>query len=106
MPLPRRHWVTVIAVNAVGAALIFIGGAGSAAIQVLGLLLLFPGSLIAALLPLQKLWQPVLWRCCQTDPAGLSNALYLPVAVLTNLLALWAVKLYRTRREPTVLPKQ
>jgi hypothetical protein len=98
---PRQQWGAIIAANAAGAALVVIGAAGSAALQASGLLLLFPGSLVAAVLPLQKLWHPVLWRCCQTDSAGLSNILYLPVAVLTNLLVWWAIKLYWARRGAT-----
>lgn len=85
-------------VNAVGAGLVFIGAETSAMIQFLGLALLLPGSLGAAVLPLQRLWTPGLWRCCQTDAAGLSNLLYLPVAITINLVAWWAFRLYRLRR--------
>jgi hypothetical protein len=98
MSTAQRYWGTVVVVNAVGAGLVFIGAETSAMIQFLGFAVLLPGSLGAAVLPLQGLWSLGLWRCCQTDAAGLSNVLYLPVAITINLLAWWAFRLYRLRR--------
>ena len=76
----------IAALQATGAALVFIGSSVSAVIQIGGYVLLFPGSLIAAILPLQRLWHPFLWRLWRTDAAGLSNLLYLPTAILANVL--------------------
>ena len=104
MLTPQPRWGAIVAANAAGATPVFTGAASSAAIRRLGLVLLVPGSLVAALLPLEKLWRPGLWRCCQTDSAGLSNTLYLPVAVAMNLLAWRAIGLYRAKQSATGLP--
>ena len=98
MSTTRRYWVVIVVANAVGAGLLFIGAATSAMIQLLGFALLLPGSLAAAMLPLQRLWIPGLWRCCQTDSAGLSNVLFLPAAITVNLLVFWAFRSYRLKR--------
>lgn len=94
----RKYWCAVAAANAAGAALVFIGANASTAIQLIGVLLLAPGSLVATLLPLQKLWFPLLWKCCQIDATGLSNLMYLPVATAANLLVWWGVRIWFLRR--------
>jgi hypothetical protein len=101
----RQHWGAIIGANAAGATLVFIGADASTAVQILGYLLLVPGSIVAAALPLHRLWHPSLWRCCQTDAAGLSNILYLPVAVVINLLMWWCVRLYWSKRSAAKLLK-
>ena len=90
----RKYWTAIIAANLVGGVLVFVGAELNVGIQILGVLLLFPGSVIAAVLPLQSLWNPVFWRCCQTDSTGLSNALYLPAAIVINLLVGFALRLF------------
>ena len=94
----RRFWGTMIAANVLGAVLVLVGAWASAAMQALGFILLLPGSLAATLLPLQRLWTPSLWRCCQTDAAGLANVLFLPVAVAINVIICWSYRVYKLRR--------
>lgn len=101
-----RQWAAIIAANLTGAVLVFIGAASNAAVQVLGLVLLFPGSVLAAVVPLEKLWHPVLWHCCQTDANGLSNILYLPVAISTNLLVWRAITIRLARVRPGKLTER
>ncbi len=99
----RTYWYAIGAANATGAVLVFIGANASAALQLIGLVLLAPGSLVAALLPLHRLWRPVLWKCCQIDATGFSNLVYLPVAIVTNLLVWWIVQ-NRLLRWPSRVP--
>lgn len=96
--LSRKHWVRGAVVNVAGVLLVFLGATFSSAVQLFGFILLLPGSLIASILPLHKLWHPVFGRCCQTDSIGLSNALYLPVALLVNCVAWWGFRAYSQRR--------
>jgi hypothetical protein len=102
-PMPelsrRVFWGTVTVVNALGAFLVLLGAESNGGIQVLGYVFLLPGSVIVAVLPLHKLWLPVLWRCCQTDSVGLSNFLYLPLAMSMNLGIWWGLRAYMLRRK-------
>lgn len=102
----RRYWGAITVINAVGAGLVFVGAETSIALQASGFLFLLPGSLVAAALPLQRLWNPALWYCCRTDATGLSNVLYLPLAVAVNLLTWWAIRAYRIRRGTARLSSQ
>lgn len=97
-----RYWGTMFTVNIVGTVLVLISAASSAAIQVLGFALLLPGSVCAALLPLQRLWVPSLWNCCQTDAAGFANALFIPTAVAINSLVWVLFRAYRLKNIRTV----
>ena len=77
-----------------------MGSGASALIQIGGLALLLPGSLVAAVLPLHKLWHPLFWRLWQTDSIGFSNLLYLPVVVIMNMLV--ALSIRAARRHSTI----
>ena len=98
MPQVRKYWGVLAVLQGLGAALVFVGSYFSAAVQIVGMVALLPGSVVAASLPLHKLWNPAFWRLWQTDSAGLANVLYLPVALLTNVLIWWAICVYRRHR--------
>jgi len=93
----RKFWGIVAAIQITGAVLVILGAGRDIAVNVGGLALLLPGSVIAAILPLEKLWHPILWRLLRTDPWGLSDALYLPVAIAANLLVGWAIRILQRR---------
>jgi len=98
MPQVRRYWGVVAVLQGLRAALVLVGAYFSAAAQIVGLVVLLPRSAVAASLPLHKLSKPVFLRLWQTDSAGLENALYLPVALLTNVLIWWAICAYLRHR--------
>ena len=60
-------------------------------LQLGGILLLLPGSLISMALPFRIFWRPYLRNTFQIDSAGLANILYLPVAIVLNALIWWLV---------------
>lgn len=60
-------------------------------LQLGGILLLLPGSLISMALPFRILWRPYLLNTFQIDSAGIANILYLPVAIVLNALIWWVV---------------
>jgi hypothetical protein len=99
MPVSSRskYWQAFAVVQTIGGTLVVFGATYSAIVYMLGLVLLFPGSVMAATLPLQKLWHPALWRYWKTDPTGLSNSLYIPMVLIFNLVAWWAFRFYRLR---------
>ncbi len=93
----RTYWGLVAAIQTTGAVLLILGAERDIAVYFGGLALLLPGSVIAAILPLEKLWHPVLWRLWRTDPSGLSDTLYLPVAIAANLLVGWAIRILQRK---------
>lgn len=101
MSASRRLWAVLAAINVGGGALVWTGADFNPGVHILGLLLLLPGSVIAAVLPIRALWHPALSRCCGTDAEGLSNVLYVPIAVLTNFLLWWLLQTKRSRKKFT-----
>jgi hypothetical protein len=94
-----KYWQAFAVVQIIGGTLVVFGATSSGMVYMLGLVLLFPGSVMAATLPLQKLWYPALWHYWKTDPTGLSNLVYIPIALIFNFVAWWAFRFYRLRCE-------
>lgn len=92
-----RYWIAAVSVNVAGAAFVYVGADIDMLVQLLGYLLLPPGSLAASLLPLHRLWFRALWACCQTDATGLSHLLYLPAAISINLTVLGLLRRLKRR---------
>jgi hypothetical protein len=101
MRSPYFSWRLFGLIDFLGCVLVFIGASESAGLQVLGLVLLVPGSAVATFVPTRLLWHPILLRCCGADAEGLSNVLFLPTAVLANASILYIIRRWRAR---TVLP--
>jgi len=94
----QKLWITLTFLQAIGCASVVIGTAANATLQIIGCILLVPGSVFVAFLPLQRLWLPFMWRFAKTNPTGLSNLLYLPCVVLFNVALLWSIKWLQSRR--------
>jgi hypothetical protein len=104
MPPLRKYCGLIIGLQFSGVVLVLVGSGASALVQIAGLGLLLPGSLVAAVLPLQKLWHPLLWRLWQTDSIGFSNLLYLPVVVILNLVVAQSIRVAQRHSAVRQLP--
>jgi hypothetical protein len=93
---PNKYWISFTTIQIAGTTLVFFGSAMNVVLQLGGILLLLPGSLISMELPFRILWRPYLWDTFQIDSAGFANILYLPAAIVLNALIWWLV--YRKRR--------
>jgi len=86
MSSKTKAWAIFSSIQLAGGILAFVGAQFNVLIQMLGLVVLLPGSLIAAPLPYYSLWRPFLWTRYRTDKEGLATLLYLPAVILINAI--------------------
>ena len=84
--------------QAIGAVLVFWGAKVSVVCDLLGLLLLLPGSVVAALQPTGGHWGSFLWSHFRLDDVAVSDVLYIPLAITVNFLILLVILKIISRR--------
>lgn len=82
-------------VNFLGAVAIVLGARMSHPVYLFGVLLTLPGSVISGLAvnSLQHQRFSVHWNCCGTNSSSLIDVMYLPLALLVNLILTFVVLL-------------
>jgi hypothetical protein len=106
----RNPWLWFSAVQLIGGVLSAWGSQVDLGMYIFGLIFLLPGSTVAPYLSAHVgqyfyLLVPRFWDHFQTDATGLSDVLYLPLAILVNVLAFWAVKSVVKRRTTRHAPE-
>jgi hypothetical protein len=99
MSSKTKAWAIFSSIQLIGGILAFVGAQFNVLIQVLGLVVLLPGSVIAAPLPYHSLWRPFLWTRYQTDQEGLATILYLPAVLVINVLVFLALRYLYPKRD-------
>jgi len=97
----RKAWEIFAGINLVGGWLLYWGYRAGIAAYLTGYVLLSPGSLVTSFLPLRSLWGPVVWRHLRVNRSRLEDLLFVPVAVIINVVVFWVIRAVRRRMRPS-----